>query len=381
MMGDSERPAILHISPRQSRASDVVIEAEYDGVSVDELFECFAYESVGKKVWGTYEIELRPGGKMGGAEGYSFTWKSIDWPADVHTPAVCVLTFTDYHKGNRKGASVLLVKSGVPETMKEQFIKGWEDYYFAPFAKHLQSLRKRHREADDDGPEQEQSAKKAKAKTAEEDGGAKPVDDGVSELAKRGFGFVCHWDIPDVERASKFYAEVFGWTVTPWGENYALFSPNSKDKKTGHLLLPGGFYKVSPSKTIAPGVKCYLAVEDIDAAIAKVMKAGGKKVGNKDTIKGDPGGGKELLFEDTEGNAHYLYEYGTPESRAKWSKTGPGDGAPVCHIEIPSKDDARFRSFYGDLFGWSFGEMDMPGSDEKYTYWMWKGSRTDKREF
>ncbi|KXS16701.1 hypothetical protein M427DRAFT_144728 [Gonapodya prolifera JEL478] len=296
--------------------------------------------------------------------------RSIDWPADFHTPAVCVLTFTDYHKGNRKGA--------------DQFIKGWEDYYFAQFAKHLQSLCKRYHEADDDGPEQEQSAKKAKAKTAEEDGGAKPVDDGVPELAKHRFSFVCQWDIPvrDVERASKFYTDVFGWTVTPWCESYALFSPNSNDKKTvirGHLLLPGGFYKVPPSKTIAPDVKCYLAVEDIDVASAKVVKAGGKKVGNKDTIKGDPGGGKELLFEDTEGNAHYLYEYGTPKSRTKWSKTGPGDGAPMYHIEIPSKDDARFRSFYGDLFGRSFGEMDMPGSDEKYKYWMWNGSQTDKR--
>ena len=29
----------------------------------------------------------------------------------------------------------------------------------------------------------------------------------------------------------------------------------------------------------------------------------------------------------------------------------------ICHIEIPSKDFDKARTFYGDVFGWKFKEM------------------------
>ena len=33
---------------------------------------------------------------------------------------------------------------------------------------------------------------------------------------------------------------------------------------------------------------------------------------------------------------------------------------PVMHFEVAGKDPATLKSFYGDLFGWSFEDLDAP---------------------
>lgn len=35
----------------------------------------------------------------------------------------------------------------------------------------------------------------------------------------------------------------------------------------------------------------------------------------------------------------------------------------LVHLELPSKDGARARKFYGSLFGWKFKDSGMPGMD------------------
>ena len=32
-----------------------------------------------------------------------------------------------------------------------------------------------------------------------------------------------------------------------------------------------------------------------------------------------------------------------------------------CHVEIPSKDPARAKSFYGEVLGWTFEDVPIPG--------------------
>lgn len=43
----------------------------------------------------------------------------------------------------------------------------------------------------------------------------------------------------------------------------------------------------------------------------------------------------------------------------------------VVHLELPSKDGARARKFYGSLFGWKFKDAGMPGLD----YFMTEGTQ------
>ncbi|KAJ3336100.1 hypothetical protein HDU93_003658 [Gonapodya sp. JEL0774] len=375
MITDSDNPTNLHVFVRKSRPTDLVMEAQFDGATSDELYQCFTNDAIGTKLWGDYTIELTPGGKLGGAKGtfsgqviafeapkyLSFTFSMN--PSDTKNPPVCTFIFDEYRRGSRSGASVTLVKSGITAEEKDVLAKGWEDWWFIPFAKHLQTPRKRP--SMDEPPTN--GVKKAKT---DQDTNANGVSEEVPELAKQGIGRPCHWDIPvkDMSRASKFYTSALGWHVTSWMDNYALFNPNAEGKKEGKQFLAGGLFLVSADTHIAPGMEVYLAVESIDAAIGKVVKAGGKQLGKKELVKGDPGGGKHMLFEDTEGNAHYLYEFASPESYTSWSQPHPQDGAFACHIEIPAQDEERFERFYKKLFGWSFGKM--PGG---YTWWAWKG--------
>jgi predicted enzyme related to lactoylglutathione lyase len=39
----------------------------------------------------------------------------------------------------------------------------------------------------------------------------------------------------------------------------------------------------------------------------------------------------------------------------------------LVHFEVPAKDTGRAKSFYGDVFGWSFNDSGMPGMDYNLT--------------
>jgi len=111
---------------------------------------------------------------------------------------------------------------------------------------------------------------------------------------------ICHFDIPvsDMDRAKKFYTDVFGWSFTDFrpGE-YSMFNPNSSEYD-----LQGGLTKESANITY-PG--SYLHVTDIEDALEKIKKHGGHVVKTKSEIGG--GVGSFAHFKDTEGNVMALY--------------------------------------------------------------------------
>ena len=40
---------------------------------------------------------------------------------------------------------------------------------------------------------------------------------------------------------------------------------------------------------------------------------------------------------------------------------------PFVHVELHTKDLAKAKAFYGQLFGWQLQDMPMPGGDGNYT--------------
>lgn len=88
-----------------------------------------------------------------------------------------------------------------------------------------------------------------------------------------------HWNeliTDDVARCREFYTQVIGWTAqqipmpdTP-GANYTVFQAGEE--------VTGGMFQLSEAMT-AQGAKpywmCYVAVDDVDAAVAKAQAAGG----------------------------------------------------------------------------------------------------------
>ena len=111
-------------------------------------------------------------------------------------------------------------------------------------------------------------------------------------------GEFSHIEFPasDVERAKAFYGSVFGWSFEKMDgiDDYFLYTAGPGD-------LGGG---IGLRGSSAPaGVRNYLAVDDVDATLAKVTASGGTVV----VPKTDIGVGWYAAVQDTEGNELGLY--------------------------------------------------------------------------
>ncbi|MGD1916843.1 MAG: VOC family protein [Phycisphaerales bacterium] len=112
--------------------------------------------------------------------------------------------------------------------------------------------------------------------------------------------FAIHAD--DVERAKAFYAEVFGWAFEPWGppEFYLI--------DTGEGGLRGALQRRRQPVSGAgmTGYECTIAVDDVDAAIGHIERAGGTITSPPFKI---PSVGTVATFTDTEGNTACVMRY------------------------------------------------------------------------
>ncbi len=113
---------------------------------------------------------------------------------------------------------------------------------------------------------------------------------------------VVHFEInaDDVERAVKFYSEVFGWNIQKWEGpiNYWLVI-TGEDAEPG---INGGLMKrEDPAATTVNTID----VPSVDEFAAKITAGGGKVVRPKTAI---PGVGYFAYCQDTEGNAFGIME-------------------------------------------------------------------------
>ena len=119
---------------------------------------------------------------------------------------------------------------------------------------------------------------------------------------------VVHFEIPfdDKKRASKFYAEAFGWKLTDFPEmSYVMAETtavNEKRRPTEPGAINGGLFQ-RPKE--APHPVIYVGVSSVEQALKKAQAAGGKVVTPKTPI---PGMGAYARVTDTEGNILGLFE-------------------------------------------------------------------------
>ena len=110
---------------------------------------------------------------------------------------------------------------------------------------------------------------------------------------------IVHVEIPavDVEGAGGFYEALFGWKIMPMpGMNYTMFEAGDGDEY-------GGFPQVS-GENPAGQVLVYIASDDIEADLKKVVELGGQVLHQKAEI---PGNGWFATFKDPTGNVLALY--------------------------------------------------------------------------
>ena len=116
---------------------------------------------------------------------------------------------------------------------------------------------------------------------------------------------VIHFELPvdDIERASSFYKEVFGWHTQAGdpGEGYWLVTTGPDDTPG----INGGFI----ARKFAPQLVNILGVDSVDDAVKRAEAAGAKLVRAKKEI---PTVGWAAYIEDTEGNVVGLFEAASP---------------------------------------------------------------------
>jgi len=115
---------------------------------------------------------------------------------------------------------------------------------------------------------------------------------------------VVHFEMPyqDKERVAKFYTEAFGWGTQQLGPEMGEYvTAATAETDENHMVktpgtINGGFYAKNSD---APYPSVVISVDDVNAAMAKVVAAGGTVQGEPMPI---PGIGLYVSFVDTEGN-------------------------------------------------------------------------------
>lgn len=130
-------------------------------------------------------------------------------------------------------------------------------------------------------------------------------------------GRVVHFEIhaDDMDRAKKFYGNVFDWKFEDWSEYAGM---PYLGVVTGDAKEPGIDGALMKRQSAAPevnaainGYACTMGVEDLDATESKVLANGGKTAMAKYAL---PGMAWQAYYFDTEGNIFGLHQ---PDENAK----------------------------------------------------------------
>ncbi len=112
-------------------------------------------------------------------------------------------------------------------------------------------------------------------------------------------------NVDDIDRARKFYQNVFGWKFEPWGPPGFFHIVTDDHQKPGVMGALQKRRELVKGER-ANGFECTVSVESIDRTIAAVEANGGTVVMNKATI---PGVGTLIFFKDPEGNIAGAMQY------------------------------------------------------------------------
>lgn len=167
-------------------------------------------------------------------------------------------------------------------------------------------------------------------------------------------GTFCWVDLstPDVQAADDFYERVFGWSAEELpGGGYWIF-------ERGDDAIAGLAPLTEEQETTGQHLDwaTYVAVDDADAAAARVRELGG-------TVTAEPfdvdGAGRMAAIADPQGARLLLWEAGEFAGATLVNEVGAWSWN-----DLQTPDPAAAMSFYEALFGWSVEEV--PGAGGQY---------------
>ncbi len=158
---------------------------------------------------------------------------------------------------------------------------------------------------------------------------------------------------PDADGAQAFYSAVLDWKIAnPANDGFDYREIQAAD---GDYI--GGILQMAPEMAgPQPGWVGYIAVDDVDASITRIEKAGGKLCMPARDLEGV---GRFAMISDPQGALFYIMKSTTGDTSAAFI----GDRAAPGHCawnELSTTDPAGAMAFYTQQFDWAKdGEMDM----------------------
>lgn len=158
----------------------------------------------------------------------------------------------------------------------------------------------------------------------------------------------------NIDDARRFYADLFGWTLTRQSTemgDYYVASIDGRDV--------GGMMSQSPDMAGAPAMwTAFFLVDSMEGTIASVRHAGGTVLSEPFPI---PGGAEVAVIADPTG-AMFALISGGPEPDAPYLSMVPG---AVSWLELMSRDTEGAERFYNAVFEWK--ALAAPAGDVTYT--------------
>ena len=169
-------------------------------------------------------------------------------------------------------------------------------------------------------------------------------------------GSPCWLDLgaPDVRAAAAFYSAVLGWTYESMGEGEEM--EGGMFRKDGKIV--GGLGRLTEDGA-RPAWMIYYSVTDADATAQAVERLGGTvRVGPTDLDDW----GRMAQFSDPLGGQFAVWQAGKNKGAELVDQPGS-----LSWTELYTSDAAAAKQFYGGVFGWQFGDMELPGGAGTYT--------------
>ena len=177
---------------------------------------------------------------------------------------------------------------------------------------------------------------------------------------------------PDPVAAKSFYDAVIGWDIEPQpaGEmDYRMIRAGDGNNVGGVMRLNAEMAQHG-AKPIWLG---YVAVDDVDATVARVEARGGKVHLPAFDI---PDVGRIAMVADPQGSTFYVMKP-TPPKGEEDKKSTAFSTSTEGHVnwnELTTADPVAARQFYGELFGWTSEEFMPMGELGEYRFFAHQGT-------
>jgi uncharacterized protein len=165
-------------------------------------------------------------------------------------------------------------------------------------------------------------------------------------------GTFCWIDLgtPDQDDAGEFYGALFGWQLKE-DENAEQTGGYRTAQRNGNAI--GGVMKLMEEGQ-PPAWSNYVCVEDVNATATKAKEAGGNVIVEPMDVLDY---GRMAFIADPTGAALGLWQPGRNIGADVVGETGA-----MAWNELNTRDPEAAKSFYGDVFGWSFEEKEYEGT-------------------